>query len=77
MCWRGKKGTEWWMQEMKTVVEQKRKLYKKMLQRNVLEEGREQWRRECRESKVLVKRLVRDNEERIMKVLVGTDQQST
>ncbi len=39
-CRRGKKGTTWWMQEIK-IVEEKRKAYKKMLQRNVPEEVRE------------------------------------
>ncbi len=40
-CRRGKKGTAWWTQEIKIAVEEKRKAYKKMLQRNVTEEVRE------------------------------------
>ncbi len=40
-CKRGKKGTEWWTQEIKIAIEEKRKTYKKMLQRNVPKEVRE------------------------------------
>ncbi len=40
-CWRGGRGTAWWTQEIKMAVEEKRKVYKKMLQRNVPEEVRE------------------------------------
>ncbi len=46
-------------------MEEKRKLYKKMLQRNVPEEVREPQKRECRDSKALVKRLVRVSKERV------------
>ncbi len=41
-CRRGKKGTAWWTQEIKITVEEKRKAYKEMLQRNMPEEVREQ-----------------------------------
>ncbi len=41
-CRRGKKGNSQWMQEINIAVEEKRKAYKKMLQRNVPEEVREQ-----------------------------------
>ncbi len=64
-CRRGKNGTAWWTQEIKTAVEEKRKAYKKMLQRNVPEEMREQRKREYTESKALVKRLVRESKERV------------
>ncbi len=46
-------------------MEEKRKAYKKMLQRNEPEEVREQRKREYRDSKALVKRLVRENKERV------------
>ncbi len=55
------------MQEIKTAVEEKRKAYKKMLQRNVPDEMREQRKREYRDSKALVKRLVRGSKERVDK----------
>ncbi len=62
-CRQGKKGTAWWTQEIKIAVEEKRKAYKKMLQRNVPEEVRERRKREYRDSKALVKRLVRESKE--------------
>ncbi len=52
------------MQKIKIAVEEKRKAYKKRLQRNVPEEVRERKKREYRDSKALVKRLVRENKER-------------
>ncbi len=64
-CRRGTKGTAWWMQDIKIAVEEKRKAYKKMLQRNVPEEVKEQQKREYRDSKGLVKRLVRESKERV------------
>ncbi len=64
-CRRGKKRTAWWTQEIKIAVEEKRNAYKKMLQRNVAEEVREQRKREYRDSKALVKRLVTESEERV------------
>ncbi len=66
-CRRGKKGTAWWTQEIKTAVEEKRKAYKKMLQRNMPEEMGEQQKREYRESKALVERLVGASKERVDK----------
>ncbi len=45
-------------------VEEKRKAYKKMLQRNLPEEMRKQRKREYRDSKALVKRLVRESKEK-------------
>ncbi len=54
----------WWTQEIKMAVEEKRKAYKKMLQRNLPEEVREQHKREYRDSKALVKRLVRESKEK-------------
>ncbi len=60
-CRRGRKGTAWWTQEIKIAVEEKRKAYKKMLQRNVTEEVRERRKREYRDSKALVKRLLRES----------------
>ncbi len=42
ICKRGKKGTAWWTQEIMAAVEEKRKAYKTMLQRNLPEEMREQ-----------------------------------
>ncbi len=64
-CRRGKKGTAWWTQEIKIAVEEERKAYKKMLQRNVPEEKRKRQKREYRDSKALVKRLVRESKERV------------
>ncbi len=43
----------------------KRKAYKKILQRNLPEEVRERRKREYRDSKALVKRLVRESKERV------------
>ncbi len=60
-CSRGKKVTAWWTQEIKIAVEEKRKANKKILQRNVPEEVRERRKREYRDSKALVKRLVRES----------------
>ncbi len=40
-CRRGKTGTAWWTQEIKIAEEEKQKVCKKMLQRNVPEEVRE------------------------------------
>ncbi len=65
MCRRGTKGTAWWTQEVKIAVEEKRKAYKKLLQRIVPEEVRERRKREYRDSKALVKRLVRESKERV------------
>jgi len=62
---RGKRGTAWWTQEIKVAVEEKRKAYKKMLQRNVPDEVRERRKREYRDRKALVKRLVRESKERV------------
>ncbi len=45
-------------------MEEKRKAYKKMLQRNVPEEMKEWRKREYRDSKALVRRLVRESKER-------------
>ncbi len=46
-------------------MEENRKAYKKMLQRNVPEEVREWRRREYRDSNTLIKRLVRESKERV------------
>ncbi len=64
MCRRRGRGSAWWTQEIKMAVEEKRKAYKKMLQRNLPEEVREQRKREYRDSKTLVKRLVRESKEK-------------
>ncbi len=64
-CRQGKKETAWWMQEIKIAVEEKRKAYKKTLQRNVPEEVRERRKRDYRDSKALVKRLLRESKERV------------
>ncbi len=64
-CRREKKGTACWTQEIKIAVEEKRKAYKKMLQRNMPEEVRGRRKREYRDSKALVRRLVRESKERV------------
>jgi len=46
VCKVGKKGSAWWTNEIKEAVEDKRRAYKKMLQRNVPEEVREREGRE-------------------------------
>ncbi len=46
-------------------MEEKRKTYKKILQRNMPEEVRERRKREYRDRKALVKRLVRESKERV------------
>ncbi len=53
------------MQEIKIAVEEKTKAYKTMLQRNVPEEVRERRKREYRNSKARVKRLVMESKERV------------
>ena len=53
------------MQEIKVAVEEKRKAYKKMLQRNVPDEVRERQKREYKDRNALVKRLVRESKERV------------
>ncbi len=61
ICGRGKKGTAWWKQKMKTAVEEKRKEYKKMLQRSVLEKICKEELKEELEGKNIIKVIVVPN----------------
>ncbi|MCP5003018.1 MAG: hypothetical protein GY941_03575 [Planctomycetes bacterium] len=67
--YRGKRGSKsgnaWWTKGIKDAVEEKRKAYKRMLQRNVPEEVRERRKREYKTCKREVRRLVRESKERV------------
>ncbi|KAK3893161.1 hypothetical protein Pcinc_003002 [Petrolisthes cinctipes] len=62
---RGKKGSAWWTEEVKDAVEDKRKAYRRTLQRNVPEEVRERWKREYNVCKRQVKMMVSESKRRV------------
>ncbi|KAK3881607.1 hypothetical protein Pcinc_013953 [Petrolisthes cinctipes] len=62
---RGKKGSAWWSEEVKDAVKEKRKAYRRTLQRNVSEEVRERWEREYNVCKRQVKRMVSESKRRV------------
>ncbi|KAK4327054.1 hypothetical protein Pmani_002500 [Petrolisthes manimaculis] len=62
---RGKKGSAWWTEEMKDAVDEKRKAYRRTLQRNVSEEVRERWKRDYNACKRQVKRMVSESKRRV------------
>ncbi|KAK3895740.1 hypothetical protein Pcinc_000663 [Petrolisthes cinctipes] len=62
---RGKKGSAWWLEEVKDTVKEKRKAYRRTLQRNVSEEVRERWKREYNVCKRQVKRMVSESKRRV------------
>ncbi len=60
-----KKGNAWWTSEIKDAVEQKKRTYRKMLQRNLLEEVKARRKSEYKEWKKRVRRLIEESKRRV------------
>ncbi len=60
-----KKGNAWWANEIKDAVEQKRRAYRKMLQRNLPVEVKARRKSEYKEWKKRVRRLMEESKRRV------------
>ena len=61
----GRRENVWWTDEIREAVEEKRRSYKRMLQRNVTDEIRVRRKNEYKERSRRVKELVRDSQRRV------------
>ncbi len=60
-----KKGNAWWKNENKDAVEQKKRAYRKMLQRNLPEGVKVRRKSEYKEWKKRVRRLIEESKRRV------------